>query len=73
MAFSKKKMENSMPLIGSEFPTLKVTTTQGSLNLPEDMKGKWFVLFSHIKWIDWIREREETYECFDWWFCHQKL
>ena len=39
--------ENKMPLLGDEFPKLSVQTTHGPLNLPEDMKGKWFVLFSH--------------------------
>ncbi|WP_319524020.1 peroxiredoxin [uncultured Desulfosarcina sp.] len=89
-------MENGFPLIGSEFPNVQATTTQGKLNLPVDLKGKWFVLFSHpadytpvcttefvafqkryedfkalncelvglsidqvfshIKWVDWIKE-----------------
>ena len=35
------------PLIGEEFPKLKVKTTQGVKILPDDYKGKWFVLFSH--------------------------
>ena len=38
---------NSMPLIGDDFPKLSVQTTQGKINLPDDYKGKWFVLFSH--------------------------
>ena len=37
----------NMPLLGDDFPTLKVQTSQGSMNIPEDFKGKWFVLFSH--------------------------
>jgi len=37
----------SMPLIGDEFPSMTVKTTHGPKNLPEDYKGKWFVLFSH--------------------------
>jgi peroxiredoxin (alkyl hydroperoxide reductase subunit C) len=89
-------MENGFPLIGSEFPKVQATTTHGQLNLPADLKGKWFVLFSHpadytpvcttefvafqkryedfkalncelvglsidqvfshIKWVDWIKE-----------------
>jgi len=89
-------MENGFPLIGSEFPSVQAATTHGQLNLPADLKGKWFVLFSHpadytpvcttefvafqkryedfkaldcelvglsidqvfshIKWVDWIRE-----------------
>jgi len=34
-------------LIGEDFPEMKVKTTHGVLNLPEEYKGKWFVLFSH--------------------------
>lgn len=43
-------MENTnhgIPLLGDKFPEMKVQTTRGELNLPGDMKGKWFVLFSH--------------------------
>ncbi|WP_022660990.1 peroxiredoxin [Paucidesulfovibrio longus] len=40
-------METSLPLLGQPMPELKVTTTHGEMNLPGDMKGKWFVLFSH--------------------------
>ncbi len=38
---------NSIPLLGQKFPSLKLQTTQGLLDLPEHFKGKWFVLFSH--------------------------
>jgi len=37
----------NMPLLGDDFPTLEVNTTQGPMTLPTDMKGKWFILFSH--------------------------
>ncbi len=37
----------NMPLLGDDFPELSVLTTQGPMNLPGDMKGRWFVLFSH--------------------------
>jgi peroxiredoxin (alkyl hydroperoxide reductase subunit C) len=37
----------NMPLLGDDFPKLNVSTTQGAMSLPDDMKGKWFVLFSH--------------------------
>ena len=37
----------TMPLLGDDFPSLSVQTTQGVMKLPEDMKGSWFVLFSH--------------------------
>jgi peroxiredoxin (alkyl hydroperoxide reductase subunit C) len=43
-------MENenfNMPLLGDDFPEMTVTATHGQMNLPGDMKGKWFVLFSH--------------------------
>ena len=36
-----------MPLLGDRFPDMKVQTTRGEKNLPGDMAGKWFVLFSH--------------------------
>ena len=37
----------SMPLIGDTFPKMEVDTTHGKLKLPEEFKGKWFLLFSH--------------------------
>ncbi|WP_456433771.1 peroxiredoxin [Nitratifractor sp.] len=44
-------MENvttQMPLLGDRFAELKgVKTTHGVKNIPEDYRGKWFVLFSH--------------------------
>ena len=86
----------NMPLLGDNFPNLDVQTTHGPMNIPADLKGSWFVLFSHpadftpvcttefvafqqkkpefdklgvkligmsidqvfshIKWIDWIKE-----------------
>ncbi len=36
-----------MPLLGEEFPKVKVQTTHGPKVLPDDYAGKWFVLFSH--------------------------
>jgi len=39
--------EFNMPLLGDRFPELKVQTTHGKMTLPDDFKGKWFVLFSH--------------------------
>ncbi len=36
-----------MALIGDKFPELTVTTTHGTMTLPQAFKGKWFVLFSH--------------------------
>ncbi len=40
-------MEEKIPLLGEKFPELEVKTTHGKMKLPEDFKGKWFVLFSH--------------------------
>lgn len=39
--------ETKMPLLGDDFPELKVQTTHGPMNIPNDLKGNWFVLFSH--------------------------
>ena len=37
----------NMPLLGDDFPQMDVVTTQGPMSLPGDLKGSWFVLFSH--------------------------
>ncbi len=36
-----------MIVLGERFPEIEVKTTHGALKLPDDLKGKWFVLFSH--------------------------
>lgn len=38
---------HTMPLLGESFPRLTVETTHGTKNIPEDYRGKWFMLFSH--------------------------
>ena len=38
---------NRMPLIGDPAPAFEAVTTQGTINFPEDYKGKWVILFSH--------------------------
>ena len=38
---------NRMPLIGDAAPSFTAVTTQGTINFPEDYKGKWVILFSH--------------------------
>jgi peroxiredoxin (alkyl hydroperoxide reductase subunit C) len=43
----EENAKKGMPLLGDEFPKMTVQTTHGIKNLPEDYKGKWFVLFSH--------------------------
>ncbi len=40
-------MPGQIPLIGEKFPEMTVMTTHGPKKLPDDYKGKWFVLFSH--------------------------
>lgn len=37
----------TMPLIGDDAPEFTATTTQGTINFPQDYKGKWVILFSH--------------------------
>ncbi|WP_027179091.1 peroxiredoxin [Maridesulfovibrio bastinii] len=37
----------NMPLLGDPFPEMSVVTTHGPMNIPGDLKGSWFVLFSH--------------------------
>ncbi|NLL69685.1 MAG: peroxiredoxin [Epulopiscium sp.] len=41
------EQQNKLPLLGDAFPSMEVKTTHGVKRLPEDYKGKWFVLFSH--------------------------
>ncbi len=36
-----------LPLLGDPIPNIKATTTHGEINIPSDLKGQWFVLFSH--------------------------
>lgn len=36
-----------MPFISDRFPTMTVATTVGTITLPDDYAGRWFVLFSH--------------------------
>lgn len=43
----EKEKVFSMPLLGDEFPSISVVTTKGKMNLPQDMKGNWWILFSH--------------------------
>ncbi|MBW1980902.1 MAG: peroxiredoxin [Deltaproteobacteria bacterium] len=42
-----EEKKQSMPLLGDEFPRLEVQTTHGPMNIPGDLQGSWFVLFSH--------------------------
>ena len=42
-----ENMRPNLPLLGDPMPEVQVTTTAGPMTLPRDMKGSWFVLFSH--------------------------
>jgi peroxiredoxin (alkyl hydroperoxide reductase subunit C) len=42
-----KEEVTRMPLIGDDAPSFTATTTQGTINFPEDYAGKWVILFSH--------------------------
>lgn len=42
-----EELKLNMPLLGDLFPELSVQTTHGRMNIPGDLKGNWFVLFSH--------------------------
>lgn len=44
---NNEKTQMGLPLLGEKVPSLSVVTTHGPKNIPEDYKGKWFVLFSH--------------------------
>ncbi len=44
---TKKEAKVGMPLLGDKFPQISVQTTHGPMTLPDDLKGKWTVLFSH--------------------------
>ena len=43
----EEKEIKRMPLLGDDFPEMKVQTTHGEIELPKYFAGKWFVLFSH--------------------------
>ncbi len=42
-----EEIKVNMPLLGDPFPEMRVQTTHGPMYLPDDLKGSWFVLFSH--------------------------
>jgi len=41
------QQKQGLPLLGDNFPEMKVQTTHGVMELPKAFEGKWFVLFSH--------------------------
>ncbi len=38
---------SNLPLLGDRMPEFEAVTTEGPMKLPDDLKGSWFVLFSH--------------------------
>jgi len=40
-------VEGKIPLLGEKFQEIEALTTHGKIKLPDDYKGKWFILFSH--------------------------
>ncbi len=42
-----EELKPTMPLLGDKMPTIEAATTAGKMKLPDDLKGSWFVLFSH--------------------------
>ncbi len=40
-------MPLTAPSIGEKFPEMEVMTHKGKIKLPDDYRGKWFILFSH--------------------------
>ncbi|MGB8320852.1 MAG: redoxin domain-containing protein, partial [Ignavibacteriaceae bacterium] len=41
------ELKTGIPMIGEKMPSIRVQTTHGIKNIPDDYKGKWLVLFSH--------------------------
>jgi len=47
LALSAPAQTKQIPLIGSEAPSFKAMSTQGTLNFPKDFGNNWKILFSH--------------------------
>lgn len=39
--------KNTIPMIGESAPSFHAETTQGTIQFPDDYKGKWVIFFSH--------------------------
>lgn len=39
--------QNTIPMLGQKAPSFYAVTTNGTINFPDDYKGKWVILFSH--------------------------
>ena len=42
-----EEVRSGIPLLGDSVPEMEVKTTHGTMKFPDDLKGKWTVLFSH--------------------------
>lgn len=47
MTETMQATEPRIPLIGEKVPAFTAETTMGTVNFPEDYKGKWVIFFSH--------------------------
>jgi len=47
MEESQMEGKRGIPLIGEKLPEMRVQTTHGPMNIPDDFSGRWLVLFSH--------------------------
>jgi len=43
----EQEARQGIPLLGDKVPEMSVQTTHGRMKIPTDLKGRWFVLFSH--------------------------
>ncbi len=43
----EEERKYGIPLLGEKMPHLEVQTTHGKKSIPEDYRGRWFILFSH--------------------------
>lgn len=41
------EQQSTMPLLGDPFPEIELRTTHGTMQIPSELEGSWFVLFSH--------------------------
>lgn len=71
-----------MPRIGDPAPAFTASTTQGSIDLPADYRGKWVILFSHpadftpvcnTEFMTFAARQAEFARCEDWFFCTREL
>jgi peroxiredoxin 2/4 len=47
LSWSQKKNNSAIPLIGTEAPSFKAESTNGTVNFPDDYGKNWKIIFSH--------------------------